>query len=72
MLVDEFPYREKLLGSLMLALSRDGQRIAALDCYRRFHQRLSRDAGLYPKGALTMLNDSIIRGESAIALPKVW
>jgi DNA-binding SARP family transcriptional activator len=72
MLVYEFPYQEKLLGSLMLALSRDGQRIAALDCYRRFHQRLIDDAGLYPKGVLTLLNDSIIRGESAIELPKAW
>jgi DNA-binding SARP family transcriptional activator len=72
MLVDEFPYREKLLGSLMLALSRDGQRVAALDCYRHFHQRLIGEAGLYSKGGLALLNDSIIRGESAIELPDVW
>jgi DNA-binding SARP family transcriptional activator len=72
MLVDEFPYREKLLGFLMLALSRDGQRVAALDCYRRFHQRLIGETGLYSKGGLALLNDSIIRGEPAIQLPEVW
>lgn len=71
-LVREFPFREKLLGALMLGLYRDGQQVPALDRYRRFRRMLDSTNGLLPSAVLAGMNESMIRGDSQVEWPRSW
>ena len=59
-LVGEHPFRERLVGLLMLALYLSGRQSEALDVYRNCRQRLVDDLGLEPGLALRDLERAIL------------
>ena len=71
-LVEQHPYRERLIGRLMLALYRSGRQKDALDVYASSRRRLVGDVGLEPGPELRDLQSRILRQDpslSEIALP---
>lgn len=61
-LVAEHPFREGLVGLLMLALCRAGRRVHALEQYERTRRRLLEELGLDPGPELLQLRQRILRG----------
>ncbi|MBT2224892.1 AfsR/SARP family transcriptional regulator [Nonomuraea sp. NEAU-A123] len=61
-LVAEHPFREGLVGLLMLALCRAGRRVDALEQYERTRRRLIEELGLDPGPELLQLRQRILRG----------
>ncbi|MFI7468408.1 AfsR/SARP family transcriptional regulator [Nonomuraea sp. NPDC049646] len=61
-LVAEHPFREGLVGLLMLALCRAGRRVDALERYERTRRRLTEELGLDPGPELRQLHQRILRG----------
>ncbi|NRQ38559.1 hypothetical protein HII36_43060 [Nonomuraea sp. NN258] len=61
-LVAEHPFRERLVGLLMLALCRAGRRVDALERYERTRRRLIEELGLDPGPELRQLRQRILRG----------
>ncbi|MEV7007061.1 BTAD domain-containing putative transcriptional regulator [Streptosporangium sp. NPDC051022] len=61
-LVSEHPFREGLVGMLMLALCRTGRRADALERYERTRRRLIEELGLDPGPELRRLHQRILRG----------
>lgn len=61
-LVAEHPFREGLVGLLMLALCRAGRRVDALEQYERTRRRLIDELGLDPGPELLQLRQRILRG----------
>jgi len=59
-LVREHPYREKLWGSLMVALYRSGRQADALDAYQRVRELLLEELGLEPGGELRRIEAAIL------------
>jgi ABC-type transport system substrate-binding protein/DNA-binding SARP family transcriptional activator len=59
-LVTENPFRERLLGQLMLTLYRAGQQARALDVYRAAKRRFADELGLDPGPALQELERRIL------------
>ncbi|MBQ1076223.1 tetratricopeptide repeat protein [Micromonospora sp. C31] len=68
-LVDKHPFRERLHGSLMLALYRCGRQAEALECYRRMRMALSHELGLEPSRDLQELEFAILNRDDALRLP---
>jgi DNA-binding SARP family transcriptional activator/streptogramin lyase len=68
-LVREHPFRERLLGQLMIALYRSGQQARALDAYRAGRHRLAEELGLEPGRALQELERAILAHDPALAPP---
>jgi peptide/nickel transport system substrate-binding protein len=66
-LVAQHPYRERLVGQLMLALDRGGRKAEALEVYRSARQRLATELGLEPGHALRELERAILADEIALA-----
>ncbi|MCA2225314.1 AfsR/SARP family transcriptional regulator [Nonomuraea aurantiaca] len=62
-LVAENPFREGLVGLLMLALYRAGRRVDALERYERTRRRLTEELGLDPSPELRQLRQRILRGK---------
>jgi DNA-binding SARP family transcriptional activator len=62
-LVAENPFREGLVGLLMLALYRAGRRVDALERYERTRRRLIEELGLDPSPELRQLRQRILRGK---------
>ncbi len=62
-LARQHPLRERLHGALMLALTRDGQRGAALAAYRECRQHLVRELGVEPGPELRALHEAVLRGD---------
>ena len=59
-LVGEHPFRERLVGLLMLALYLSGRQSESLDVYRTCRQRLVDELGLEPGPALRDLERAIL------------
>ncbi|HEX6657579.1 MAG TPA: BTAD domain-containing putative transcriptional regulator, partial [Ilumatobacter sp.] len=59
-LVEAHPLRERLTGSLMLALYRAGRQVEALRTFER-HRRQLEEIGVEPAAALRELEDAILR-----------
>lgn len=59
-LVRVHPFRERLLGQLMLALYRAGQQARALEAFRAGRNRLAEELGLEPGPALKELERAIL------------
>ena len=66
-LVREQPFRERLLGQLMVALYRSGQHARALDAYRAGRHRLAEELGLEPGRALKELERAILAHDPKLA-----
>jgi DNA-binding SARP family transcriptional activator/ABC-type transport system substrate-binding protein len=65
-LVAEHPFRERLLGQLMLALYRAGRQADALSAFRAGRQRLSVELGLEPSPDLRELERRILEHNRAL------
>src|SRR5689334_1120621 len=62
-LVAEHPLRERLRGQLMVALSREGRRVAALDSYEQLRRTLAGTFGLEPGAQIRELHARILRAD---------
>jgi DNA-binding SARP family transcriptional activator/pimeloyl-ACP methyl ester carboxylesterase len=68
-LVREHPYREKLWGSLMVALYGSGRQADALDAYQRVRDVLLEELGLEPGGELRRLEAANLNHDPSIGAP---
>jgi DNA-binding SARP family transcriptional activator len=64
-LVREFPWRERIVGQLMIALYRDGRQSDALRVYSTVSHQLASD-GLRPGPGLRKVEERILREDIAI------
>lgn len=62
-LVRQHPLRERLTGSLMLALYRSGRQADALRAGQRLRARLVDELGVDPSSAIQLLEDRILSGD---------
>jgi DNA-binding SARP family transcriptional activator/ABC-type transport system substrate-binding protein/DNA-binding beta-propeller fold protein YncE len=65
-LVSEHPYRERLLGYLMVSLYRAGRQSEALAVYQAGRQRLAEELGLEPGAELQELERRILRHDPGL------
>jgi DNA-binding SARP family transcriptional activator len=65
-LIQDHPFRERLRGSLMLALYRSGRQAGALQAYRDARSLLVEELGLEPGPALRDLETAILRQDPAL------
>jgi DNA-binding SARP family transcriptional activator/basic membrane lipoprotein Med (substrate-binding protein (PBP1-ABC) superfamily) len=68
-LVEETPYRERLIAQLMVALYRSGRHVEALEVYERTRRDLEDDLGLRPGEELQRLAGQIVRQEPHLRTP---
>jgi DNA-binding SARP family transcriptional activator len=68
-LVDESPYRERLVAQLMVALYRSGRQAEALDIYERTRRTMGDELGLQPGEELQRLAGQIVRQEPQLRTP---
>lgn len=66
-LVAEEPFRQRLLGQLVLSLYRGGRQAEALAAYERGRQRLTEELGLEPGPPLRLLQRQILEHDPALA-----
>jgi DNA-binding SARP family transcriptional activator/tetratricopeptide (TPR) repeat protein len=62
-LIGAHPFRERLVGQLMTALSRAGRQADALSCYDVLRTGLAEDLGIEPSQALQQLHLGILRAD---------
>ncbi|WP_243059670.1 BTAD domain-containing putative transcriptional regulator [Nocardioides sp. SR21] len=68
-LAAEQPLRERVHGTLMLALYRAGRQAEALACYDRLRERLADELGVDPAPDLRHLHGQLLRHDPALAGP---
>ncbi len=68
-LVEESPYRERLVAQLMVALYRSSRQTEALEIYERTRRALDDDLGLQPSEELQRLAGQIVRQEPHLRKP---
>jgi DNA-binding SARP family transcriptional activator len=68
-LVEEQPFRERLVGQLLLALYRSGRRTAALGAYQRFAQLAASHSGIEPGPELRSLHARVLRDDATLLDP---
>src|SRR5919106_2516002 len=68
-LVGEHPLRDRLRGSLMLALYRSGRQAEALEAYRTGRRVFVDELGIEPGPALQELEQAILRQDPSVAAP---
>jgi DNA-binding SARP family transcriptional activator/predicted ATPase len=66
-LIRQHPYRERLLGQLMLALYRSGRQVEALEAYRNARRRMVDELGLEPGTDLQRLEHRILTADPSLA-----
>lgn len=66
-LVAEQPFRERLLGQLMLGLYRAGRQADALAVYQAFRRRFAQELGLEPRAELRGLERRILEQDPSLA-----
>jgi len=59
--IEQYPFEENLVGSLMLALYRDGRPTEALECYTGVRSRLREELGTDPGERLQRLHQGVLR-----------
>jgi tetratricopeptide (TPR) repeat protein len=65
-LTSEHPFRERLVGQLMLALHGSGRTADALAAYQHLHQLLTDDLGIDPGAQLQQLRLAILRNDADV------
>jgi DNA-binding SARP family transcriptional activator len=65
-LVEEHPFRERLLGQLMLSLYRAGRQAHALAAYQAFRRRFAAELGLEPSAELRTLELRILEQDPTL------
>jgi DNA-binding SARP family transcriptional activator len=68
-LVAEHPFRERLLGQLMLSLYRAGRQADSLAAYQAFRRRFVEELGIEPGQALRELEQAILHQDPSLDLP---
>jgi len=68
-LVAAYPFRERLVGQLMVALYRCGRRADALEVYRSAQQKLAEELGLDPGTDLRRVELAVLRADPALDSP---
>ena len=68
-LVDEHPFRERLVAQLVLALYRSGRRATALGAYQRFAHRAADELGIDPGPQLRGLHARVLRDDTSLLEP---
>lgn len=68
-LVDEQPFRERLVGQLMLALYRSGRRATALAAYQSFAHRAADELGMDPGPHLRAMHVRVLRDDTTLLEP---
>ena len=68
-LVDEHPYRERLVAQLMVALYRSGRQADALATYESTRRLLMDELGIQPGPELQRLSGEIVRQEAKLSAP---
>ncbi|GIJ54860.1 AfsR/SARP family transcriptional regulator [Virgisporangium aurantiacum] len=68
-LVAQYPYRERFVEQLMLALYRSGRHVDALDVYRRTRAALRGDLGVEPGSGLADLQQAVLRRDPRLDRP---
>src|SRR5256885_4666249 len=68
-LVADYPYRERLLEQLMLALYRSGRQADALAAYQHARRALVDELGIEPGADLRQLEAKILRQDPSLDLP---
>ncbi|MCG5212692.1 tetratricopeptide repeat protein [Streptosporangium sp. KLBMP 9127] len=68
-LVDRFPFDEKLVELLMMALYRAGRQADALEAYRRTWRRLDEELATEASRSLQELHQSMLRGDASLQPP---
>ncbi len=69
-LVRDHPFRERLIGQLMLALYRAGRQAEALDAFRVAKHRSAEELGLEPGMRLRQLERQILNHDPALGAPR--
>ena len=69
-LVGDHPFRERLVGHLMLALYRAGRQTEALAAFQSARRRLAEELGLQPGPALRDLERTILMQDSSLEPPR--
>jgi DNA-binding SARP family transcriptional activator len=70
MLIARYPFRERLVRQLMVALYRCGRAHDALDVFRQTRQRLADETGLDPGPELAELELSVLRKDAVLGPPR--
>jgi len=65
----EHPFDEVLVGQLIRALYRSGQRADALETYRTFQRRVADELGIDPGPQLRALHESLLRDDPTLREP---
>jgi DNA-binding SARP family transcriptional activator len=60
-LVASHPFRERLIGQLMIALFRSGRQIEALSVYKRTSVRFAEEYGMPPSAELRLLEEQVVK-----------
>jgi peptide/nickel transport system substrate-binding protein len=66
-LVSDHPFRERLLGQLMLALYRSGRQAAALEAFRAARRRFASELGIEPGPQLSQLERQILEHDPSLS-----
>ena len=68
-LVAQNPFRESLVGLLMVALDRAGRRSEALDAYHRLRRHLADELGIDPGPEVRRIHQAVLRVDAASGQP---
>ncbi|MGW7256470.1 BTAD domain-containing putative transcriptional regulator [Streptomyces sp. NPDC054834] len=67
---EAYPFDERVIGQLILALYRCGRQAEALQVYERARRRLADELGVDPGAALRRLYERILAGAPELAVPR--
>lgn len=66
---EAYPFRERMIAHLVLALYRTGRRADALEAYQRFARRAADDLGIDPGPALRELHERVLNDDATLLIP---